>query len=367
MKISPLIIVSILLSPIVANAGNVETDYSLSLNSFYGYTDYTKPYNKLYKHNNINSSFNFYGRATYEFNEDYATSLVGYLMADTAKEVENYNQGTWGEEVYLLTETPYGEFSIGQKNNVAYEFAVGAPNIGYYRTNNTDLVNFIVNPNWYKKGHDTRYKTLNSTYINTDGVSPKISYVTPSWQGIKLGATYVPKTYSQTGLVAKDAPYKDDEAYILGAYGIWDVLGYEIETSLGYADFENNDTEYSAGISVYRKGWTLGGSYRHTEADTKHYGLDKENLYDSYREGNAYNIGLSYEIGPFTTGVSYFVSEAKKTDNKDEIVSFSNSYQYNKYITLSLTAAHLKAEGDNNEIKNNSKGYAFIFGLELAI
>ena len=315
----------------------------------------------------MNSSFNFYGRVTYKFNEDYATSLVGYLMADTAKEVENYNQGIWGEEVYLLTETPYGEFSVGQKNNVAYEFAVGAPNIGYYRTNNTDLVNFIANPNWYKKGHDARYKTLNSTYINTDGVSPKISYVTPSWQGIKLGATYVPKTYSQTGLVAKEAPYKDDEAYILGAYGVWDVLGYEVETSLGYADFENNDTEYSAGISIYRKGWTLGGSYRHTEADTKHYGLDKENLYDSYREGDAYNIGLSYEIGPFTTGVSYFVSEAKRTNNKDEIISFSNSYQYNKYITLSLTAAHLKAEGDDNDIKNNSKGYAFIFGLELAI
>ena len=339
MKISPLFLLGLLISSFEVQAKGVETDYSLSLNNFYGYTDYAKPYNKLYKQNNMNSSFNFYGRVTYKFNEDYATSLVGYLMADTAKEVENYNQGIWGEEDYLLTETPYGEFSVGQKNNVAYEFAVGAPNIGYYRTNNTDLVNFIANPNWYKKGHDARYKTLNSTYINTDGVSPKISYVTPSWQGIKLGATYVPKTYSQTGLVAKEAPYKDDEAFILGAYGMWVVLGYVVYTCF----------------------------YRHTEADTKHYGLDKENLYDSYREGDAYNIGLSYEIGPFTTGVSYFVSEAKRTNNKDEIISFSNSYQYNKYITLSLTAAHLKAEGDDNEIKNNSKGYAFIFGLELAI
>jgi len=34
-----------------------------------------------------------------------------------------------------------------------------------------------------------------------------------------LGATFVPETYSQSGLVAKDAPYKDKSAYILGAYG----------------------------------------------------------------------------------------------------------------------------------------------------
>lgn len=80
------------------------------------------------------------------------------------------------------------------------------------------------------------YKTLNSTYINTDGASPKVSYVTPEWQGMKLGATFVPETYSQSGLVAKDAPYKDKSAYILGAYGSWDVFGYELETSLGFAD-----------------------------------------------------------------------------------------------------------------------------------
>ena len=84
-------------------------------------------------------------------------------MVDSAKEVENYNQGIWGEEVYALMETPYGEMSIGQDMNVAYNFAVGAPNVGSNKINNTDLVNFITNPNWYKKGHKVAYKTLNST------------------------------------------------------------------------------------------------------------------------------------------------------------------------------------------------------------
>lgn len=364
MKLSPIFLL-LGLAPITCYAGALETDFDLSLNNYYGYTDYAKPYNKLYKQNNLNSSLNLFGRATYEFNEEYSTSLIGYFMIDSAKEVENYNQGIWGEEVYALTETPFGDISVGQDQNVAYKFAVGAPNASKIHINNTELVNFINNPNWYKKGHKVSYKTLNSTYINTDGASLKANYITPEFAGIKLGITYVPETYSQSGLISKKADYKDKSAYILGAYGAWDILDYEIETSLGFGDYHKNDKEYSAGISVYRKGWTIGASYRKTEVSSHDYALNKENLYDSYREGRAYNVGVSYAFGPLTTGVAYFDSKAKNSDNHDEIISFSNSYQYNKYLTFSLTAAHLLSKGEDKDIKNNSKGYAFILGMEI--
>lgn len=366
MKISQfLLFLSIMPTSVVA--GEWITDYNATLGNFYGYTDYAKPYNRLHKQNNLNSSLNVYGRSTYEYNADYATSLIGYVMVDSAKKVENYNQGIWGEEVYIEQETPYGNLLVGQNNNVAYDFAVGAPNVGAYRINNTDLVNFINNPNWYKKGRKASYKTLNSTYINTDGASLKASYKTPEYAGITLGMTFVPETYSQSGLVSKNAAYKDKSAYIIGAYGAWDMLGYELETSLGFADFRKNDKEYSAGISIYRKGWTLGASYRQTETNKKDYAVNKENLFDAYRKGRAYNVGLSYAIGPFTTGIAYFDSKADDFENHDKILSFSNSYEYNKNVSISLTAAHLKSKGENGNIKNNSKGYAFILGLELSL
>lgn len=349
-----------------AFAGTLETDYAINVNNFYGYTDYAKPYGKVYKQNNLNSSLNAYGRMTYEFNRSYAASLIGRFMIDSAKEIENYNQGIWGEEAYSLIETPYGDVSLGQDYNVAYNFAVGAPDSGRNGLNNTDLANFITNPNWYKKGGKMSYRTLNSTYINTDGVSPKISYITPSWQGIKLGATFVPETYSQTGLVSKQAAYKDEKAYIAGAYGAWDISGYELEASLGFADYEKNDSEYSAGMSLYRKGWTFGASYRKTEVDSGDYALNKDNLYDSYREGEAYNIGLSYEIGPFSTGISYFDSKAKHTKNRDKIISFSNGWQYNRNVGFSFTVAHQESQGEDRAGKK-VRGYAFIAGLELEI
>ncbi len=349
------------------SAGTFGLDYSASLNNYYGYTDYQEKYKKLHKSNNLNASLDLYGRAFYEINPSYVFALTGDFIIDSAKKVENYNQGKWGEEVFSSLESPYGNLVVGQNYNVAYKFAVGAPRIGSYRVNNTDLTNFITNPNWYKKGKKASYKTLNSTYINTDGNSLKASYITPEFSGVKLGLSYVPETYSQSGLVAKNAGYKDKSAYILGAYGAWDVFGYELETSLGFADYDKNDKEYSAGMSLYRKGWTLGASFRKTKADKKDYAINKYNLFDAYREGRAYNIGLSYEIGPFVTGISYFDSKADNAENHDKIIAFSNSYEYNKYLTFSLTLAHLEAKGNDADIKNNSKGYAGIIGMELSL
>lgn len=347
------------------SAGTFGIDYSLSLNNYYGYTDYKEKYKNQHKANNLNASVDLFSRAFYEINPSYVFALTGDFIIDSAKKVENYNQGKWGEEIYASLDSPYGELIVGQDYNVAYNFAVGAPRVGSYRVNNTDLVNFIANPNWYKKGKKASYKTLNSTYINTDGNSMKASYITPEFSGVKLGISYVPETYSQSGLVSKKAQYKDKKAYILGAYGAWDVLGYELETSLGFADYDKNDKEYSAGFSLYRKGWTFGASFRKNETDKKDYAINKDNLFDAYRKGRAYNIGLSYEIGPFTTGVSYFDSKADDVKNHDKIIAFSNSYEYNKYLTFSLTLAHLEAKGNSTNAKDNSKGYAGIVGMEI--
>ena len=39
---------------------------------------------------------------------------------------------------------------LGQTYNVAYQFGVGAPTPGRLKVNNSDITDFIANPNWYK-------------------------------------------------------------------------------------------------------------------------------------------------------------------------------------------------------------------------
>jgi hypothetical protein len=145
----------------------------------------------------------------------------------------------------------------------------------------------------------------------------------------------------------------------------------EIESSLGYAYNHKNNQEASVGLSLYRKGWTLGGSYRQSWTTASDYDLnirtadDQLLFYDGYREGRAFNVGLSYEIGPFKTGVAYFAASADKTDNKDKIVSWTNRFAFNKYAAIYLLTAYGEYKGHDNTAENN-RGYAVAGGLELS-
>lgn len=354
-----------------AYAGQWEYDASGSLTGLYGYSDVSKEYQSQTSHNNGTGDAELSAYAKYIFDNEVEAGLYVDLMFGVDHELEDYNQGKWGEEVYGIMDSSYGRVMLGQTFNAAYQFHVGAPSVGPIGVNNSDIVDFIANPNWKRKGRTAKYATLNSTAINTDGVAPKITYITPEFYNTLLGFSYVPESYNRRGLINKEADYHNKDAYIFSAYNNLDLDFVELTTSLGYAEFVDNDKEFSAGLNLSRGNWSLGGSWRKTNAEDKDIPLNRQyskntpDFFDGYREGQAWDVGVGYEIGPYKTALSYFRSEAKNTDNSDEIITFSNQYQVNKYVDVYLTAAHVEYDGVDASIKENNKGYAFVTGLSL--
>lgn len=349
-------------------AGEFFYDVSGISNAFYGYSDYSEKFHPQYKHSHTPASAELYTAAGYNFDNKTAFKLGLDLQAAGGKEVEDYNQGKWGENIYGTLESAYGEFSIGQVYNAAYQLAVGAPKVGYFKANNSPITDFIANPNWQRHSRVASYRTLNSTYLNTDADAPKISYITPEFYRTKLAVSYTPDSYSEAGLINKHSRYDSRSSYAAGLYNHQDFGKFEVESSLGYAYNRKNNQEVSVGLSIYRKGWTLDGSYRKSFTSSGDYALnDAVGLpyyFDGYRRSSAYNVGLSYEFGPLTTGVSYFASSADKTDNKDKIVTWANKIAVHKYVSLYLAAAYAEYTG-GRDVSENNRGYAFISGVEL--
>lgn len=352
-------------------AGEWVYDISGVANGFYGYSEYAERYRQDYHHHHTPVSAEVYTSAGYRFDNatEFKIGLDGQISG--GKEVKDYNHGTWGENIYGSLNSKYGELTVGQVYNAAYQLAVGAPSIGAFRVNNSPLTDFIANPNWQRHHRTTSYRTLNSTYLNTDADAPKISYTTPEWYGGKAAFSYTPDSYSEAGLINKHSRYDNRSSYAAGLYHNLVTDWLEVESSLGYAYNRKNNQEASAGLSLYRKGWTLGGSYRQSWTTGSDYHLnirthdDQPLFYDGYREGRAFNVGLSYEIGPFKTGVSYFAAYARKTDNKDKIVSWANRFAINKYLALYLTCAYAEYKGQRDDM-NGNRGYATIGGIELS-
>ena len=353
-------------------AGEFVYDYSVTANAFYGYSDYNKNKYNRQKHNNTPSSAEIYTSAGYEF--DNGDSLILNVDAQIAgdKKIKDYNQGNWGENVYGIYTSKFGEFSAGQMYNAAYQLAVGAPSVGYFRANNSPITDFLITPNWQRGKKPTAYRTLNSTYLNTDGDALKIAYTTPEFYGTKLAVSYTPDSYSKAGLLSKQSSYEHRSSYAAGLYNSHEFDYFTLESSLGYAFNHKNNQEISAGLSLYRKGWTLGGSYRKSFTSSHDYALNSSKdldfpyFYDGFRRSQAYNVGLSYEIGPFKTGITYFNAKADKTSNKDHIVTFANRYAFHKNVAAYLAAAFAEYKGEEREVKSN-RGTAVILGLELNI
>ena len=353
------------------HAGEFVYDYSAIADGFYGYTQYADKYRHLYQRNNTPVSAEINTSAGYNFDNGQQVTLGVDAQVAHGKEIKDYNHGDWGENVYLSYATGYGEISVGQIYNAAYQMAVGAPTVGYFRVNNTPMTDFITNPNWQRKGKITSYRTLNSTYLNTDADAFKVSYTTEEIYNTKLAISYTPDSYSEAGLINKNSRYDNRSSYAAGLYNNLNLDFVEVESSLGYAYNHRNNQEVSAGLSLYRKGWTLGGSYRKSFTTSGDYELNettKDNMpyyFDGYRRGQAFNVGLSYEIGPFKTGLSYFAAYDDKTNNRDSIVSFVNRFAINKYAAVYLATSYAEYKGDK-VLDEGDRGYAMIGGLELS-
>lgn len=340
--------------PLAAAAGEWNYNIDGHARGLYGYSD-------IKKHNHGIGQGSIDTTAAYEFDNGASVQLHLDLMAGIDQELQDYNQGRWGEEAYGILDSAYGQVMLGQIFNVASLFHNAAPNTGAINSW-SDISDFIANPNWRRSSKETKFATLNTTEINTDGVAPKINWISPEFYGAAAGFSYIPDTYNRRGLENKHAGYAHKDGFVGALYYDNDWGLFQSRSSFGYAQYHGNDKEFSHSSVFSRGNWSLGGGFRKTYVDGDDKSRPNRSLpeyFDGYREGIAWSIGAGYEIGPFSSSLSYFDSKADHSDNRNKMVAFSNQYQFNKNIDIYASAAYV----DYDSEFENKAGYAVITGL----
>ena len=348
------LITGVLFIPTLAVAGEWEYDISAEAQGLYGYSDVKEHHHGIGKGKLKNT-------LSYSFDDETTAEVHADITGGLNRELQNENQGRWGEEIYGIFDSSYGQIMVGQIENVASLFHNGAPKAGAIQ-NTADVVDFIVNPNWKRTLKETKFATLISTDINTDGVAEKVSYISPEFYGTAVGFSYMPNAYNRKGLINKHAGYAHKDGFVGAVYSDQDWGFFESKASFGYAQYQGNSKEFSYGLNLSRGNWTIGGGFRKSYIDGDNKSIPNRLLptdFDGYREGYAWNIGAGYEIGPFSSALTYFESKAKSSDDENKIVSFSNEYQLNK--NFNIYAAALYADYDNTT--EDTKGYAVVTGI----
>lgn len=339
----------------------------------YGYNEFPNKFDSENENDNVYSSLNLTFSAAYNFNKDYQLGVYYLPNTSGTQYLENYDGDEWTNQIYGAFMTPYGQFQIGMNYNVAYQMYVGAPVVGPLGVNDSAITDFLNNPNWSKDGKYAFYPTLDSTKLDTDNIAPKFSYLSPVYKGTQFGFSYMPSAYNRSGLLNGYAPYYDKEAYVAAINNQHKFGEFNVSSYVGYGLYVDDHEDMSAGLSVAYKNWTLGGSYRQTNADSNNpinQQIDAAltpAFYDGFRDGKVWNIGLSYTYENFTTGISYFESMAQKTDNQDQFVQWANQYQLDEYWTLYTAVGYVRFEGLTGTAVDSNEGCSFIAGVGFNI
>ena len=251
------------------------------------------------------------------------------------------------QENYIFVEGGFGKAIIGQEYNAAYLMQVAAPAVDA-ELDGMDPVYSVVDSDGtgISDGSYAMYgdglEGYNSGYNNAGG--DKITYISPIFSGLQLGASYTPETYYVSNHGVNDADKADSAYSIAGRYAAEDVLGADWTIGAGYNEtvFDGDDQimEWNVGVNAKADAWTTGAAF---------YRADDE---EADEETEALALGVNYENGAFVYGASYLAKEVFDGSTKDELNRYMAgvNYTYGPGMTLNGSVAF-------NELKDSTDSH----------
>ena len=233
-------------------------------------------------------------------------------------EVDAEDDSNTIEESYIYMSGTWGRVNLGSEDGAAYLLQVSAPSAD----SNIDGIRQYVQPVNYtvagiagalgQAGAAVPGSTAVTDGFDYDqdfsGVDEKITYLSPNWNGLQLGASYTPESTISAGGTADasvnsvngNAGFGDDD----DADDIGDI--YEIAV------------RYEGVMSNF--GYAIGGGYTH--ADLEDDGATRDD------DLQAWNVGLDVDAGPFGIGAVYTEAETGLVSGQEDIETFVVGVDY---------------------------------------
>ncbi|HKY94141.1 MAG TPA: porin [Kiloniellales bacterium] len=221
------------------------------------------------------------------------------------------------DEKFAYMESSFGRIVAGSEDSAAYIMHYAAPYAGLPVNSGWVTVFIPANPD-----SSTAFQHPGvSTYIDWGSDENVITYYTPRFWGFQLGVTYAP-TLAGNGdgknfPVEADTETEYNNGVAVGLNYVEDFNGFGVAASVGWRWAQASDfisdlgfDDYqaiSAGLQLSYAGFTIGGSYAN-----EYDGMVSSDGIDSFStEGQSWDAGATYNIGPWTFGVTYFQGEVE--------------------------------------------------------
>ncbi|HRE61058.1 MAG TPA: porin [Micropepsaceae bacterium] len=240
------------------------------------------------------------------------------------------------DEVYVYVQSNWGRVEFGQQDGVADQMGVFAPNV-FKTTKVDDAETFFIQDGSQNPYRPNSLRLRTDLFVSDDNV--KLIYFTPRFSGFQFGISYMPEpTKNFTGFAARKDNDSNQQA------DIWE-FGASFKDSIGVVDVNaslvyltgtneapsaaNRDDleEWGFGASFFYEGFTVGGSYRFSNARG---GSSLTTVLTDGSDTEIWSIGATYKSGDWTFGLQYVdgVTELDTLGNEQDGQGFEAALKY---------------------------------------
>ncbi len=291
-----------------------------------------------------------------------STKLDNGISVAVVVELEADNpQGNAGNNIddsYLeLSSDMLGRLMIGSVASLTDQVRHSAPEVGI-ENQDGDYGLWIPAP--------ATFTDYAATYWNI-GNGNQIVYFTPTFYGFTLGASYAPDMSGGADGQAQPAQPTQNSAFSVALTYDAEMAGVAIGLDGSWGRMNSiSGTIYAqeaiqAGISLGFSGFTVGGTALWLEDRGYNPGV-------ASNEGLKFEVGASYETGPYAVSVNYYQGESEGsvvTTGEDDVGSamVSGSYNIGPGVDVKGSIFFVDYDGEASGDANDNDGWGLVGGV----
>lgn len=320
-----------------------------------------------------------------------STSLDNGIDVSFKVELEGDTKNAGNDEAYLTVSGDFGKIELGNNDGASNQLHVGAPSVGALGAVDTGAGDFI----------KSNFQGTTAVNASGSGDNSKVTYVSPSFEGFQIGASYTPNAGSEAaggGTTQVDLEDKISNIISLGAAYSVDMDGASVSAAVGYemgnavkvaagTDKPDSYDWLSAGLNVSMSGFTIGAEYGVRKGNDNEKNDDKSTTYAvgvSYAMDDA-SVSLGWQTAEFETDLTAAqiatggsatastTTNGYKFDEADKFNYFELGASYKlgtgvdwKSSLGYMTTKNSNAKSEYNKNKSKNEGYVLATGLSLS-
>ena len=197
---------------------------------------------------------------------------------------------------------------------------------------------------------------------NVGDDSIKVKYVSPEFSGFTIGGSYGwGEGATNEAHNARRVTGANDEGYSFGIAYSGAFSGADISADVSRLGLQDGNLDAThVGLNVGMSGFTVGGGYTDFSDNTS----------ASNNDGEAWELGVGYETGPYSLSAAYMTSSNKGTaatagDNEDEAWQIVATYDLGAGVALTATYFDIEADAEGAATTTKRGGNGLIAGIEV--